>query len=39
MHFKNSGAFRTTIAEDPMGPPTFEIAAAPNTREPYISEF
>jgi len=39
MHFKNSGAFRTTIAKDPMGPPTFEIAAAPNTREPYIWEF
>src|SRR5262249_30240029 len=36
MNFKNSGAFRTTVAEDLMRPPTFKIVAAPDTRKPYI---
>ena len=39
MHFKNSGAFRATVAENLVRPPTFEIAAAPNTRQPYIWKF
>src|SRR5205814_3278935 len=36
MNFKNSGAFGTTIAENLVRPPTFEIAAALNTRKPYL---
>src|SRR4029077_8726478 len=39
MDFKNSGTFRATIAEKLVRPPTFEIAAAPNTRKPYIGKF
>ena len=39
MHFKNSGAFRATIAENLVRPPTFEIAATPNTRKPHIWKF
>src|SRR4029077_214977 len=39
MDFKNSGTFRATIAEKLVRPPTFEIAAAPNTRKPYIWKF
>ena len=39
MDFKNSGAFGATIAENLVRPPTFEIAAAPNAREPYIWKF
>ena len=39
MDFKNSGAFGATIAENLVRPPTFEIAAAPNTHKPYIRKF
>src|SRR5215472_15050012 len=39
MNFKNSGVFRTTVAEDLMWPPTFKIVAAPDTRKPYIWKF
>src|SRR5206468_9782771 len=39
MNFKNSGVFGTTIAENLVRPPTFEIAAAPNTRKLYIWKF
>ncbi len=39
MDFKNSGAFGATIAENLVRPPTFEIAAAPNTRKPYSWKF
>jgi hypothetical protein len=36
MDFKNSGAFRATIAENLVRPPTFEIVATPNARKPHI---
>ena len=36
VHFKFARAFRTTIAENLVRPPTFEIAAAPNTRQSHI---
>ena len=39
MHFKNSGVFGATIAENLVRPPTFEIAAAPDTHKPYIGKF
>ena len=39
MHFKNSGAFGATIAENLVRPPAFEIAATPNTRKPHIWKF
>src|SRR4030095_915379 len=39
MNFKNSCAFRTTVAEDLIRPPTFKIVAAPDTRKPYIWKF
>ena len=39
MDFKNSGAFSAPIAEDLVRPPTFEIAAAPNTGEPNAWNF
>jgi hypothetical protein len=39
MHFKNSGAFRTTVPENLVRPPAFEVAATPNTRMPHIWNF
>src|SRR5438067_12657453 len=39
MDSKNSRTFRATITENPVGPPTFEIAAAPNTRTTHIRKF
>ena len=39
MDFKNSGAFRATVAENLVWPPAFEIAAAPNTHKLYIWKF
>ena len=39
MYFKNARPFSATIAENSVRPPTFEIAAAPNIRKPYIWKF
>src|SRR5205814_10322581 len=39
MHFKHSGAFRTTIAENLVRPPAFEVAATPNARMSHIWKF
>ena len=36
MDFKSSGAFRATITKKLVRPPTFEIAAAPDTRMLYM---
>src|SRR4029077_8736171 len=39
MHLKNSRALGATSAEKLVRPPTFEIAAAPDTHKPYIGKF
>src|SRR6266478_6281176 len=39
MHFKNARMFSTSVAENLVWPPAFEIAATPNAHAPYLWEF
>src|SRR5262249_51466619 len=39
MHFKNSGAFSATVAENLVWPPAFEIGTAPNCHMLDVREF
>ena len=38
MHFKNARTFSTSVAENLVWPPTFEIAATPNAHASHVCE-